>query len=285
MFARHNLAWLSAEGWRQVLAAAAADHVQAITAWQRADWPLVVRRADVDQAPGEVALGLALPPRPDDGRKLRIPCRVHASGVWHCAAPLPLAQLVAQPVANLVTQPVGQPVGQPIGKPAGQPTAQPIAQAIGQPVAQPIGQPVAQLAAHLTAHSANIPRPWRSALASLAADAAGQGIALHVYGSAALQVLTGQGYLRDTSDIDLLVQPRDRAQLDVALALLCSHANALPLDGEIVFPGGRAVAWKEWAAACRGAAGTRVLVKEMEGVSLVRPDVLLATLEEATCLN
>lgn len=241
MFARHDLAWLSAEGWRQVLATAAADHVPAILAWQRADWPLVVRRADVGQAPGEVALGLALPPRPEDGRKLRIPCRVHAAGVPRCARPLPLAQLVAQCGA--------------------------------------------QCGAQSGAQCVNVPPRWRGALASLEQDAAARGIALRVYGSAALQVLTGQAYLRDSSDIDLLVQPRDRAQLDAALSLLCAHAGALPLDGEIVFPGGRAVAWKEWAAARQGAPGTRVLVKEMERVSLVTTDVLLATLAEAACLN
>lgn len=237
MFARHDLAWLSAQGWREVLDAAAADHVPAITAWQRADWPLVVRRADVGQAPGQVALGLALPPSPEDGRKLRIPCRVHADRVRHCTAPLPLAQLVVQSGARFVAQ-------------------------------------FTDTLLH-----------WRAALASMEAEAAARGIALHIYGSAALQALTGQSYLRDTSDIDLLVQPRDRAQLDAALSLLCAHAGALPLDGEIVFPGGRAVAWKEWDAALRSAPGTRVLVKDMECVSLVATDVLLATLEEAACLN
>lgn len=241
MFARHELAWLSAEGWRQVLAAAAADHVPAIMAWQRADWPLVVRRADVGQAPGQVALGLALPPRPEDGRKLRIPCRVHADRVRRCAPPLLLAQFVSQSGA--------------------------------------------QFDAQFGAQCLNVLPHWRAALASLEAEATARGIALRVYGSAALQVLTGQSYLRNTSDIDLLVQPRDRAQLDAALSLLCAHADALPLDGEIVFPGGRAVAWKEWAVARQSAPGTRVLVKEMERVSLVTTDVLLATLEEATCLN
>jgi len=253
MFARHDLAWLSDEGWRQVLAAAVPEHVPAITAWQGANWPLVVRRADVGQAPDEVALGLALPPRPEDGRKLRIPCRVHAPGVRRSTPPLPLAQLVAQLGAQCVT-------------PRG---AQFVTPSSAQFVAQFVD---------------TLPH-WRGALGSLEAQAAAQGIALRVYGSAALQVLTGQAYLRDTSDIDLLVQPRDRAQLDATLALLCAYADTLPLDGEIVFPGARAVAWKEWAAALRSAPGTRVLVKEIKGVSLVATNVLLATLEEATCLG
>ena len=245
MFARHDLAWLSDEGWRQVLAAAVPEHVPAITAWQGANWPLVLRRADVGQAPDEVALGLALPPRPEDGRKLRIPCRVHAPGVRRSTPPLPLAQLVAQLGAQCVT---------------------------------PRG------AQFVTQFVDTLPH-WRRALTALSAQAAAQGIALRVYGSAALQVLTGQAYLRDTSDIDLLVQPRHRAQLDATLALLCAYADTLPLDGEIVFPGARAVAWKEWAAALRSAPGTRVLVKEIKGVSLVATNVLLATLEEATCLG
>lgn len=266
MFARHDLVWLSEAGWRQVREAAvgavsasalgsvtgpAADPVReyvakpmteavaeavalsaaemashpatAIDAWRHADWPLVVRRADPGQAPGQLALGLALPPRPGDGRKLRIPCCVDAGLVRRHAAPLPLAQAAAA-----------------------------------------------------------LPR-WREALAALVEGAAAQEITLRVYGSVALQILTGQTYLTASSDIDVLAQPRDRAQLDVVLALLREHTAGLPLDGELVFPGGRAVAWKEWAAALASAPGARVLVKEMERVTLVSTGVLLATLEEAPC--
>lgn len=225
MFARHDLVWLSGQGWDQVLAGAPAEHAAAVAAWRQADRPLIVRRADVEQAPDQVALGLALPPRPEDGRKVRIPCRVAVEQVARRAAPLPLAQAVG---------------------------------------ASP---------------------GWGDGLAALASGAANEGIVLRVYGSLALQVLTGQAYLTASSDIDLLVRPRDAAGLDAALALLGKHAQRLPLDGEIVFPGGRAVAWKEWAAACAGAPGSRVLVKEMTRVSLVTTDTLLAALEEQTCTN
>lgn len=225
MFARHDLVWLGGQGWDQVLASASAEHAAAIDAWRQADRPLVVRRADVGQAPGQVALGLALPPRPEDGRKVRIPCRVAVEHVARRTAPLPLAQVLGA-----------------------------------------------------------LPR-WDAALAALASSAANQGIDLRVYGSLALQVLTGQAYLTASSDIDLLVQPRRAAGLDAALALLKAHAAGLPLDGEIVFPGGRAVAWKEWAAARAGAPGSRVLVKEMTRVSLVTTDSLLAALEEEACMN
>lgn len=228
MFARHDLVWLGEEGWRRVLAGAAAEHAPAIAAWREADRPLVVRRADVDQAPGQVALGLALPPQ-EDGRKIRIPCRVAVEHMARRAAPLPLAQALAQ--------------------------------------------------------SPNMLPRWNAALAALASSAVNAGIELRVYGSLALQVLTGQAYLTASSDIDLLVQPRGAAELDAALALLKAHAQRLPLDGEIVFPNGRAVAWKEWAAARAGAPGSRVLVKEMTRVSLVTTDTLLAALEEQACTN
>lgn len=229
MFARHDLAWLGGSGWEQALAGAPAEHAAAMAAWRQADRPLVVRRADVDQAPGQVALGLALPPRPEDGRKVRIPCRVAVEQVARRAAPLPLAQALAQ--------------------------------------------------------SPYKPPRWDAALAALASSAADEGIELRVYGSLALQVLTGQVYLTASSDIDLLVQPRDTAGLDAALALLNTHAAGLPLDGEIVFPGGRAVAWKEWNAARAGAPGSRVLVKEMTRVSLATTDNLLAALEEQACTH
>lgn len=228
MFARHDLVWLSGQGWRELLARAMPGHAPAIAAWRQADWPLVVRRAEADQAPGQVALGLALPPRPEDGRKVRIACCVAVEHIRRREAPLSLAQAAA---------------------------------ALAR---------------------------WNAALAALAAEAAERDIALRVYGSVALQVLTGQAYLGPGSDIDLLAQPRDAAELDAALALLRAHAAGLPLDGEIVFPGGRAVAWREWAAARAGAAGSRVLVKEMTRVALVATDALLASLDglrEEACTN
>jgi phosphoribosyl-dephospho-CoA transferase len=49
----------------------------------------------------------------------------------------------------------------------------------------------------------------------------------------------------------------------------------LPLDGEIVFPSGDAVAWKEWAGA------ERVLVKRASAVRLAPVAELLSTLEDA----
>ncbi len=130
-----------------------------------------------------------------------------------------------------------------------------------------------------------VPEHWHGGLAALEAEAASEGIGLAVYGSVALEALTGQRYLTPASDIDLLLRPLSRAQLMAGLALLARHAATLPLDGEVVFADGRAVAWKELRAGLESAPGTRVLAKGLERIALVAPDELIATLEEQTWLN
>ncbi|MCE3602506.1 malonate decarboxylase holo-[acyl-carrier-protein] synthase [Massilia sp. P8910] len=116
----------------------------------------------------------------------------------------------------------------------------------------------------LQAAAAAAPARWTAPLAALLADAGN--ITLRTYGSLALQAVTGLSYLTDSSDIDLLFTPASRRELDAGLHLLQTHAQNLPLDGEIVFPGDAAVAWKEW----RDAAGNdaRVLVKDANAVRL-----------------
>lgn len=106
--------------------------------------------------------------------------------------------------------------------------------------------------------------PWRAQLDLLRHDAGA--CDLRLFGSLAMQAVTGLPYVRPTSDIDLVLRPASQRQLDSVLALLAHHAEALPLDGEIVFPGGRAVAWKEWLHARTN--GAKVLVKQLDRVSL-----------------
>lgn len=225
MLARHDLLWLSEQGWREAVWTVPEEAAPALLRWRACGWPVVMRRADADLAPGQVSVGIPLPPRAEDGRKLRVAGRVALDAIVRQAPPLPLAQLSGMP-----------------------------------------------------AH-------WHAPLAALAQQAQAQELAIGVYGSAALQAITGQAYLRAGSDIDLLLQPRSVTELDTALALLRTHARGLPLDGEIVFPGGRAVAWKELSAAREGSLASRVLVKELRRVALVRIDELLASLEEQACLN
>jgi phosphoribosyl-dephospho-CoA transferase len=122
------------------------------------------------------------------------------------------------------------------------------------------------------------PSGWRTALAALDQEAADAGLDLRVYGSLAFQALTGQAYVTASSDIDLLLHPAAAPDYRHALDLLTRHARVLPLDGEIVFGGGRAVAWKELAAAQHGQA--RVLAKSLQGIALVTVDSLLISLRE-----
>jgi phosphoribosyl-dephospho-CoA transferase len=118
------------------------------------------------------------------------------------------------------------------------------------------------------------PAAWQAGLAAL--DAQAQRLTIRVYGSLALQALTGQPYVTPSSDIDLLFYPATLPELRAGLALLSAHAASLPLDGEVVFPSGDAVAWKEWIDAQRHNA--RVLVKHNSAVRLADTRTLLETL-------
>jgi phosphoribosyl-dephospho-CoA transferase len=119
--------------------------------------------------------------------------------------------------------------------------------------------------------------PWRAPLAALQRDATD--LHLRVYGSLAMEALTGLPYVAPTSDVDLLFHPTSRRQLEHGIAVLSRHAALLPLDGEIVFPGGAAVAWKEWLLATTNPA--KVMVKELHTVRLADTASLLALLEPA----
>lgn len=118
-------------------------------------------------------------------------------------------------------------------------------------------------------------------LQAMQRDAQQQGIRFRVYGSLAMQFLTGVPYMTPQSDIDLLFRPSDRQQLRLGLALLQRYRAWLPLDGEIIFPQEQAVAWKEWATADTLAdahANQRVLVKDSQTVRLVSRQELLDSL-------
>jgi len=121
---------------------------------------------------------------------------------------------------------------------------------------------------------AGAPSKWLAPLLALQRDFAG--LDLRVYGSLAMASITGMPYLRPASDIDLLLRVASGDELRAGVALLERHAQLLPLDGEIMFPTGDAVAWKEWGAARRD--GARVLVKSLHTVRLADPVALEATL-------
>lgn len=120
-----------------------------------------------------------------------------------------------------------------------------------------------------------LPRPARAAWAGLARDLEAQGLAVRVYGSHGWQQMTGLAYLHAASDLDLLVRVDRLDAADHAAALLMDTQAAGPrLDGELLFPGGTAVAWREWLPWRAGAVGS-VLAKRRDGVALLAsPDAL-----------
>ncbi|WP_076592662.1 malonate decarboxylase holo-[acyl-carrier-protein] synthase [Herminiimonas arsenitoxidans] len=111
----------------------------------------------------------------------------------------------------------------------------------------------------------NLPPLWHDTLLHLQSDAERIGLTLRVYGSLAWQIASGTQYMADNSDIDLLVIPDSEEQARAALRLLdaVEKEGNVRLDGEMIFPDGRAVAWKELLANTR-----LVLVKTLAGVTL-----------------
>ncbi len=89
-----------------------------------------------------------------------------------------------------------------------------------------------------------------------------------VYGSYGWQTLSGLTYVHAGSDLDLLVHVNNDHQADLAAtALLSCEGGPLRLDGELMFPDGSAVAWREWSA-WRAGKTPQYLVKLLEGVHL-----------------
>jgi len=139
---------------------------------------------------------------------------------------------------------------------------------------------VVGIRAPLALDEAGVPAAWQAPFTSLREELREAGIDCRVFGSVAMQTLTGERYLTSASDIDLLLRPASSAQLDAGLDLLRHYAQSLPLDGEIAFPSGDAVSWKEWLGA---GGGDRVLAKRLNTVALLRRDALLERFIDAEC--
>jgi len=104
------------------------------------------------------------------------------------------------------------------------------------------------------------------------------GLAARVYGSHGWQELSGLRCVREgRSDIDLLLPCASAEQADAATAVLARAAATLPrIDGECVFDGAAAVAWREWAG-WRAGAAQQVLVKRLTGATLEGDSAWAAT--------
>jgi len=119
------------------------------------------------------------------------------------------------------------------------------------------------------------PPAWQAALTELNTSFRVARIGVRVYGSLAWQHITQEDHVTERSDVDLLLKPEDRPQLELALALLQDWEvqTGLRADGEFLLPDGAAVAWRELLHA-RG----RVLVKSSRSLTLRTVSELLGAL-------
>jgi len=117
------------------------------------------------------------------------------------------------------------------------------------------------------AAAAALPPAWRPTIDALLADAGIAACRPRVYGSAAMQVLTGEPCLSEASDLDLRLTPPTwpaAVALAARLQVLAAKLSGPRLDGEIWNGAGQAVAWRELAAS-----PARVLVKSGSAVELL----------------
>ena len=106
--------------------------------------------------------------------------------------------------------------------------------------------------------------PWRELCQALAESQA----SVRVYGGHGWQLLTGLAYLHKGSDLDLCMRVQDALHADEVAARLQRFELDTPrLDGELIFPDGTAVAWREWLA-WRSGRARQLLVKRLQGASL-----------------
>ncbi len=124
----------------------------------------------------------------------------------------------------------------------------------------------------LLAASAVADREWRATIASLVALGLRSGVEPRAFGSILWQHQTGLTYLSAQSDLDILWPVPER--LDVLslvsnIAEIQRHAP-VRIDGEIIFPDGSAINWRELWSAYEASGPATVLAKTMEGVKLLK---------------
>ncbi|PKO61010.1 MAG: malonate decarboxylase holo-[acyl-carrier-protein] synthase [Betaproteobacteria bacterium HGW-Betaproteobacteria-18] len=103
------------------------------------------------------------------------------------------------------------------------------------------------------------------------------GVTAQVYGSHGWQWLTHMPYLHEASDLDVTLNVPDFETACRVATLLAATELVPRLDGEIVFPGGQAVAWRELQRLLAGHTA-QVLLKD-------RHAIRLASLEEVKNLG
>jgi phosphoribosyl-dephospho-CoA transferase len=112
---------------------------------------------------------------------------------------------------------------------------------------------------------------WRSTIDALVAVGARSGLEPAAFGSLLWQHLTGLAYLSPHSDLDVLwpIPANFNVHALVCRIAEIQHDAPLRIDGEIVFPDGSAVNWRELLNAHQAPDRATVLAKTMESVRLL----------------
>jgi phosphoribosyl-dephospho-CoA transferase len=92
-------------------------------------------------------------------------------------------------------------------------------------------------------------------------------VSAHVYGSHGWQWLTNLDYLHDASDLDLSLNVNSFEVASQVVQRLARTTLRCRIDGEIVFPQGQAIAWRELHQLLKGQT-SQVLVKDRQSIRL-----------------
>jgi phosphoribosyl-dephospho-CoA transferase len=111
---------------------------------------------------------------------------------------------------------------------------------------------------------------WQSTIAVLLALGARHGVEPAAFGSLLWEHRTGLAYLSSGSDLDVIWPIRSRCDVAALLTDIAVVEQAAPvrIDGEVIFPDGSAVNWRELKNALRSGGAAELLVKTIDGVRL-----------------
>jgi phosphoribosyl-dephospho-CoA transferase len=113
------------------------------------------------------------------------------------------------------------------------------------------------------------PEIWRENMLKLNALCTNFGVTVRVYGSLSTEIFTGNKYLDEASDLDLLLECNENTKLAELLFQLEHFAMHPRFDGEILAPSGWAVAWRELATALRCGSPKQVLAKSVGEIRML----------------
>jgi phosphoribosyl-dephospho-CoA transferase len=108
---------------------------------------------------------------------------------------------------------------------------------------------------------------WAQTALNLSDALLAQGVQAQVYGSHGWQLLTGLPYVHATSDLDLSLRVSNFEAASQVAQLLEVAPLPMRMDGEIVFCGGQAIAWRELHKLLAGQTA-QVIVKDLHRVWL-----------------